>query len=175
MKAKLLIIAAIALLFTVSCQDTASLEELESLKAQMNLEEANKHPAESWHYDLALKQDWEVGEKILAEDIIFYHMDGSVMMEGFEAAKGMEPVWKSLENAEIKHHQVIAEGDYVMVHWDMAFDHNQEVFGMPPTGNRIKNVYGVDIFLIKDGKIKKFWQYYDTAGFMKQLAGDPES
>jgi len=31
----------------------------------------------------------------------------------------------------------------------------------------------MDLFLIKDGKIKEFWQFYDELGFMKQLGVIP--
>ncbi|MGW8315355.1 MAG: ester cyclase [Bacteroidales bacterium] len=172
MKTITLWMASAILLILPACKDEATQVELQTYRDQAALEEANKAVAERWHYDLALARNWEVAEEILAPDITIYNHDGSIMAQGIEAVKGFDEIWKSLENAEIKHHQIIAEGDRIMILWDMAFDHNQELFGLPPSGNRVSDVYGIDLFLIDDGKIKEFWQYYDQLGMMEQMKSE---
>ena len=175
MKQNLVLVIAVTLLVAVSCKDAATEAELKSFKDQAALEESNKAVAERWHHDLSLARNWDVAEEILAPDIILYNPDGSIMAQGIEAIKGFDEVWKRLENGEVEHHRIIAEGDWVMILWDMAFDHNQELFGMPATGNRVSGVYGIDLFLVKDGKIKELWQYYDQMGLMNQMKpGEPE-
>jgi predicted ester cyclase len=165
--------AMIILLIVPACQDQATLDELQAFKDQAALEDSNKAVAERWHHDLSLARNWAVVDEFVAPDMIVYSPDGSIMAQGIEAIKGFDEVWKRLENAEVEHHLIIAEGDWVMILWDMAFDHNQELFGMPATGNRVSGVYGIDLFLIKDGKIKELWQYYDQMGLMNQMKAPP--
>jgi len=45
--------------------------------------------------------------------------------------------------------------------------------GIPATGSHISGIYGMDLFLIKDGKITDLWQNYDQLGFMQQLGAIP--
>jgi predicted ester cyclase len=168
-------ILVIPLLAMVSCQDSATLAELEALKTQAALEEANIKVAERWHTDLSVGHNWEVFDKIVAPDIIVHNPDGSIMAEGIEAIRGFVPVWESMVNAEIKHYEMFAKGDYVFIRWDLAFDHDMEAFGFPPTGNHVKDVYGMDLFLIKDGKIKELWQNWDQMKFFKQLEAPAET
>jgi len=169
MRKHLVWMTAVILLAVPACQDQDTLDELQAFKDQAALEESNKAVAERWHHDLALARNWEVVEEFVAPDMIVYNPDGSIMVQGIEAIRGFDEMYKSLENAEIQNHRVIAEGDWVMILWDMGFDHNQELFGMPGTGNRVSGVYGIDLFLIKDGKIKELWQYWDQAGMMNQM------
>ncbi len=42
---------------------------------------------------------------------------------------------------------------YVMIRWDMAFDHTQDLMGIPATGKRITDLHGIDLLRIESGKI----------------------
>jgi predicted ester cyclase len=53
---------------------------------------------------------------------------------------------------EFKEELILAEGDFVMLHWSMTGTHRGELFGRPPTGKRVKTS-GTEIIRIKNGKI----------------------
>ena len=168
----LLIIASLTLILTCSCQNDKATAQLEEYKAALKKSEANKAVAERFHNDLSLQRKWELADEFLAADIVL-HVPGTGDMKGIEAIKSFDEMYASMKNAEINHHEIIAEGDYVFIRWDMAFDNTDDLMGIPATGKRISNVGGMDLFLIKDGKIKEFWQFYDEMGFMKQLGVIP--
>ena len=168
----LLVFVSLALIMNTSCQDKKALAQLEEQKAELQKLADNKVLAERWHNDLGIDRKWEVADEILAPDIVL-HMPGMGEAKGIDAVKGFDAMYAAMKNPELNHYEIIAEGDYVFIRWDMAFDNTVELMGIPPTGKRITGVGGMDLFFIKDGKIKEFWQFYDELGFMKQLGVIP--
>jgi steroid delta-isomerase-like uncharacterized protein len=65
-------------------------------------------------------------------------------------------------------HQMIAEGDAVVVQHTHVARHTGPFMGMPPTGNAI-NVTGLEMYRVVDGKVIEFWRHDDDAGLMRQL------
>jgi len=172
MKNNSLILVVVAFLMITSCQNKKAAAELEELKAEQQLPEQNKKLAERWHNDLFLACNWEVAEEILAPDIVIHFPSGEDM-KGLEQVKVLETIAKNYINPEINHYETVAEGDYVMIRWDMAFDHTRDLMGFPATGKRISNLHGIDLFRIENGKIAEFWQYYNEMGFMQQMGAVP--
>ena len=76
-------------------------------------------------------------------------------------------------NVKINNHQIMAEGDYVLIRWDVSFDHTVDLMGIPASGNHISDVYGIDLFLLKDGLITDMWQSYDQYGLLQQMGAIP--
>jgi steroid delta-isomerase-like uncharacterized protein len=167
-----IMLSVLMFLLVTSCQDTETLAKLEELKAQTELEEQNKKIAERFHYDLSLKRDWEAAQEFISEDIIVHSQGGSVV-NGFENLKGFDEVWANMHNAEVNHYEIIAEGDYVFIRWDIAFDHTSDLMGIPASGNRVSGVYGMDLFIVKDGKITELWQNWDQMTFLQQMGAMP--
>jgi predicted ester cyclase len=163
---------AVMFLLTPSCQDKESLAKLEKLNAQSELEEQNKKIAERFHYDLSIDLNWEAAKEFISDDIII-HPQGGSDVEGMEGLKGFDEIWANMHNAKINHYEIIAEGDYVFIRWDMAFDHTSDLMGIPASGNHISGIYGMDLFLIKDGKITEMWQNFDQMGFLTQMGALP--
>lgn len=172
MKNNTLIIVALAFLMITSCKDKKATTELEELKAEVQLTEQNKKLAERWHNDLFIACNWKVAEEILASDIIVHFPSGEDM-KGLDQVKTLEAMAKNYINPEINHYEIVAEGDYVTIRWDMAFDHTRDLMGIPATGKRISNLHGIDLLRIENGKIAEFWQYYNEMGFMQQLGVIP--
>jgi len=167
-----LLLAALAILLSTSCQDKEALAQLEEYKSGLKKLESNKTLAERFHNDLSLERKWAVADEILATDIVL-HLPGMTDIEGIDAVKSFDEMYASMKNSKINHYEIIAEGDYVFIRWDMAFDNSVDIMGIPATGKRISDVGGMDLFLIKDGKIKEFWQFYDEMEFMRQLGVIP--
>jgi predicted ester cyclase len=172
MKKTLLSMLTILLFLGVSCNTCPEKEELDKMKAQEQVEEQNKELAERWHSDLGLNRKWEVADEILAADIVL-HMPGMEELKGIDAVKSFDEMYAAFKNGEVNHYEIVAEGDYVFIRWDLSFDNTVDLMGIPATGKRISGVGGMDQFLIKDGKIQEFWQFYDEMGFMKQLGVIP--
>ena len=172
MKKIVLVFVTLTLLFGNSCQDKTAMAELEKLKTQSQLEEQNKALAERWHQDLSINRNWEVADEILAADFVI-HNPGGEDTKGLEETKKLDETWKNMPNIKINNHEIIAEGNYVLIRWDVSFDHTLDLMGIPASGNHISGIYGMDLFLIKDGKITDLWQNYDQLGFMQQMGAIP--
>lgn len=168
----LLVFVSLAIMMNTSCQDNKALAQLEKQKAELEKLEKNKAIAERWHYDLGIDRKWELADEILEPDIVL-HLPGMEDIKGIDGVKSLDEMYASMKNAKINHYEIVAEGDYVFLRWDMSFDNTVDLMGIPATGIRISNIGGMDLFLIKDSKIKEFWQFYDELGFMKQLGVIP--
>ncbi|MFO7671902.1 MAG: ester cyclase [Bacteroidales bacterium] len=168
----ILVLVSLTLIINSSCQNDEATAQLEEYKAELQNLEDNKALAERWHTDLGIDRNWEVAEEILAPDIII-HMPGGGEVKGIDEAKGFDAMYAAMENAKINHYEVVAEGDYVFLRWDLSFDNTIDFMGIPATGKRITDVGGIDQFLIENGKIKEFWQFFDELGFMKKLGAIP--
>lgn len=148
-------IVSLALFLATSCHDKKAAEELDEVKAGLQLLEQNKKVAERWHNDLFVASNWKMAEEILAQDIVVHYPSGE-NVKSLDQVRSLEAVAKNYINPEIEHYEIVAERDYVMVRWDMAFDHTKDLMGIPATGKRISNLHGIDLLCIKNCKIVEF-------------------
>lgn len=65
-------------------------------------------------------------------------------------------------------HELIAEGDFVVVRMTAAGVHTGELLGVPPTGKRLA-MDGIVIYRFENGKIAERWAQHDFLGLMHQL------
>jgi predicted ester cyclase len=65
-------------------------------------------------------------------------------------------------------HDVIAEGDRVVVRWTNAGIHSGEFLGIPPTG-RSFDIAGIDIYRIENGRMAEHWHVVDQLTMLQQL------
>jgi steroid delta-isomerase-like uncharacterized protein len=68
----------------------------------------------------------------------------------------------------------VAEGDKVATRWSAVGTHQEELMGMPPSGNRAE-VTGITLERISGGKFVESWDQHDALGMMRQLGFVPES
>lgn len=71
-------------------------------------------------------------------------------------------------------HQVIAEGDTVVIHCTHSGLHTGEFFGLPATGRRFA-YRQMHMIRIADGKSVEQWEVRDDASLMRQLTGEGET
>ena len=64
--------------------------------------------------------------------------------------------------------ELIAEGDRVMSRVRMTAIHENELGGIPASGNEI-NANGFTVFRLVDGKIAEEWEILDQLGMMMQM------
>lgn len=67
---------------------------------------------------------------------------------------------------------VIAEGDKVVVRWTNAGTDSGGFMGIPPTGRKF-GIAGIDIHVVRDGRIAEHWHVVDLLGQMQQLGHIP--
>jgi len=68
---------------------------------------------------------------------------------------------------------MIAEGDKVAVRYTLEGTHEGELFGVPPTGQRL-SIKSISIEQVSDGKIREHWRITDTLDMMQQLGAIPK-
>jgi steroid delta-isomerase-like uncharacterized protein len=67
----------------------------------------------------------------------------------------------------------VAEGDRVATRWSAVGTHQEELMGMPPSGNRAE-VTGITLERFSGGKFVESWDQYDALGMMRQLGVVPD-
>ena len=67
---------------------------------------------------------------------------------------------------------MIAEGDKVMTRLSAYGTQTGELFGIPPTGKRVR-MTGIAVHRIANGKIVEHWSELDNLGLMQQLGVVP--
>ncbi len=67
---------------------------------------------------------------------------------------------------------MIADGDKVAVRYTLEGTHEGELFGVPPTGQRL-SIKSIAIERVSDGKIREHWRVTDSLDMMQQLGVIP--
>jgi hypothetical protein len=65
-------------------------------------------------------------------------------------------------------HDIIAEGNKVVVRVTIHGRHTGELLGMPPTGNTLEAT-GIIIYELEEGKIVNHWMEFDVPTILEQL------
>lgn len=93
---------------------------------------------------------------------------------GFEGVK-RTMLWLSTVFAEQRWeiHDVIGEGDTVVVHCTYHGLHVGDLMGIPPTGRRVAYPY-VHFLRFRDGKAVEHWSVRDDLTLMRQLGVVPD-
>ncbi len=75
---------------------------------------------------------------------------------------------EAMGHAQFEAHEMIAEGDQVVVRWTVRGVHQGTLWGLPPTGEPFA-IEGVNIFRVRDGKIAERRSFLDPAGVLDVL------
>jgi steroid delta-isomerase-like uncharacterized protein len=68
---------------------------------------------------------------------------------------------------------LIAEQDKVVVRWTNRGTHQGEFLGMPATGKSF-TISGIDIHMLRGGKMAEHWDMVDQLGLLQQLGLIPQ-
>ena len=63
---------------------------------------------------------------------------------------------------------IIASGDTVATRWVVTGTHQQELMGIPASGQTIR-VEGMNFYRLKDGRVTDIWTQFDGVALMQQL------
>ena len=110
----------------------------------------------------------ELADSIIAEHFTFRGSLG-VTVEGLAGFKGyVAQVRAAFPDFHNRIEELIAEGGKVAARLTYSGTRRGEVFGISPTGRRIKYA-GVALFRLEEEKLLDGWVLGDTRGLMKQL------
>ncbi|MDP7559258.1 MAG: ester cyclase [Planctomycetota bacterium] len=118
----------------------------------------------SRNFGLMNKRNPAVIDELVATDFVDHNpMPG--IAPGIEGVKQTAAIHSAAfpDLVEIAFHDMIAEGDKVVVRWTVTGTHRGEMLGIPPTGKQV-TLTGVDIFRIVDGKLVELWVNSDQLG-----------
>jgi len=73
--------------------------------------------------------------------------------------QALEPYWTI--------HDIVAEGDMVVLRWSHTGTHVGEFLGIPPTGRAII-CRGIDMYRLRDGLMVEHWNVVDMFGLGQQ-------
>lgn len=90
-------------------------------------------------------------------------------MHGREAFKQLIRFFKgAFPGFRTEIHQVIVEGDSIVIHHTHHCVHTGDFLGLPPTGNQVV-VSGLELTRLRDGKFSEWWRHDDDAGLLRQI------
>lgn len=93
-------------------------------------------------------------------------------MQGLEGLKQRVNIIKTAFNPQFTLEHVIAEGDKVAVMWSNRGTQLVEWFGVPATGKSVA-AQGIDIHLIRDGRMAEHWDVVDMLSILIQIGALP--
>jgi steroid delta-isomerase-like uncharacterized protein len=78
--------------------------------------------------------------------------------------QALDPVWTI--------HDIVAEGDIVVIRWSHTGTHVGDFLGIPATGRRFIS-RGIDMYRVRDGLMSEHWNVVDMLGFCQQVGVIP--
>ena len=121
---------------------------------------------------------WEEGnidlvDELLAPDYINHTPASPDQPTGPEGVKGVVAMFRSaIPDLRVVVEDMIAEGDKVVVRYTLEGTHEGELFGVPPTGQRL-SIKSIAVERVSDGKIREHWRVTDSLDMMQQLGAIP--
>jgi predicted ester cyclase len=88
--------------------------------------------------------------------------------QGLEGLKQRISMVRAAFNPRFTIEHVIAQGDKVAVMWTNHGTHVGDWFGVEPTGKSV-TAHGVDIHLLRDGRLAEHWDVVDVRDFFVQI------
>jgi predicted ester cyclase len=77
-------------------------------------------------------------------------------------------ILRAFPDASVEINEQLAERDLVATRKTLRGTHRGEIWGLPPTGNRVELEF-IDIFRVKDGKLIEHWTSMDLASLREQM------
>jgi predicted ester cyclase len=152
----------------ISCQNKQTAVELEEIKAQNEIEEQNKALIEKT-IEALNNRNLEIFDECFDPQYNYYCPSISQNPLSLEKIKGFaEILFKAFPDANYGIKEIFAEGDKVIVWNVFSGTHEDELYGIPATGNKIE-AGSILIYTIQNGKILEEREESDMLGVMLQM------
>ena len=117
--------------------------------------------------------NWNVGQEIVAPDVVMHHPSSPEPISGYEAVKGFLSAFRAgFPDLKMVVEDAFGSGDRAAVRWRMQGTHTADLFGIPPTGRQV-TVKGISVVRADGGQIAEDWVSEDGLGLMQQLGVIP--
>lgn len=112
-------------------------------------------------------------DELLAPDYVNHSPGTPDQPTGPEGVKAILSMFRSgIPDLRLVIDDMIAEGDKVAVRYKIEGTHEGDLFGFPPTGQRV-SIESFTIERVSDGRIREHWRVTDTLDMMQQLGAIP--
>ena len=112
-------------------------------------------------------------DELLAPDYTNHSPATPDLPTGPEGVKAVVSMFRSaMPDLRVVVEDMIAEGDKVATRYTLEGTHEGELFGVPPTGQRL-SIKSITVERVSDGKIIEHWRVTDELGMMQQLGVIP--
>jgi steroid delta-isomerase-like uncharacterized protein len=112
-------------------------------------------------------------DELLAPDYVNHSPATPDLPTGPDGVKGVVAMFRSgMPDLSVLVEDMIAEGDKVATRYTLEGTHEGELFGVPPTGQRL-SIKSISVERVSDGKIREHWRITDTLDMMQQLGVIP--
>ena len=109
----------------------------------------------------------------LATDDITVHTQVPGIEPGHDGFRTLMTIYFSaFPEQRVDIHELVAEGDRVLLRHTHHLVHGGDFAGMPPTG-RQATVDGLELYRLRDGRIAEMWHHDDMLGLFQQLGAIP--
>ena len=116
----------------------------------------------------------DILDELLAPDYINHTPATPDLPTGPEGVKGVVTMFRSaMPDLRVIVQDMIAEGDKVATRYTLEGTHRGELFGVPPTGQRL-SIKSISVERVLEGKIREHWRVTDSLDMMQQLGVVPE-
>lgn len=114
--------------------------------------------------------DWATAEEIVDENVTFHDQvrEGDLPPGREGLREAMNRIDVGMPDFVMEVHDLIAEGDIVVIRWSATGTHAGDFSGFPATG-RVVTLYAMSIVRLKDGRIVEGWQESDRLGMAQAL------
>ena len=118
------------------------------------------------------KNNLDVYDELVVDDFTDHQaMPG--LPPGREGFKALNVMFRSaFPDLRVDVDNVVAEDDKVGCRWRSTGTHEGELFGIPPTGNKVE-VTATVFYRVENGRLAEGWIARDDVGLMRQLGVIP--
>jgi steroid delta-isomerase-like uncharacterized protein len=114
-------------------------------------------------------------DELLASDYVNHSPGMPGQPTGPEGVKAVISMFRTgIPDLRLVISDMVAEGDKVAMRYTIEGTHEGDLFGVPPTGQRV-SIESMTVERVSDGKIREHWRITDTLDMMQQLGAIPTS
>lgn len=137
------------------------------MSAEQNRELIRRFYDEGW-----TQNDLGVYDELVTEDFVD-HQAVPGLPPGREGFRALNVMFRAaFPDLRVDVDNVVAEDDKVGCRWRSTGTHHGELFGIPPTGNKV-DVTATVFYRVEDGRLAEGWISRDDVGLMRQLGVMP--
>jgi steroid delta-isomerase-like uncharacterized protein len=125
------------------------------------------------YFDVFDQGNIDLLDELLAPDYVNHTPATPDLPTGREGVKGVVSMFRSgMPDLRVVVEDMIAEGDKVATRYTLVGTHEGELFGVPPTGQRL-SIKSMTVERVSEGRIREHWRVTDSLEMMQQLGVVP--